>query len=266
MELPIHVDDKGNHWKLANIPAPLMRSHRIYGDEGTNTRLVPWAEIDERINSMGDGFYSNFISPLHDQNGYGMCVASTTASAIESAHLQAGEPLVKLSGGDLYGRINGGVDQGALLEDALTEAENGIAEVSECPYLEWRRRVAGITRKNHRLLEYFLAPTFHHCISGVTDGFQLITGIMWYDNYMPDSDAWLPKPSGRGGGHAIHGFRPAKRGSTYGIRHKNSWGNWGRFNGFFVIPQSAYSGQVGGWWLVRSVTSNATDQLPKPQF
>lgn len=266
MELPIHIDEQGNQWVLANIPAARTRMHRIFADEGTNTRLIPDSELNERIDAMGgDSPDMRFMTYVHDQNGYGMCNASATASAVETAHMQNGDPLVKLSGGDLYNRICGGSDQGSLLEDGLEESKNGIAEVTECPYLEWRRRSPGVTRKNNRVLEYFLAPTFEHCLSGVVQGFQLISGVMWYDNYTPNSEGWLPVGRGRPGGHAIHGIKGARKGSKRGIWHKNSWRpTWG-LGGFFILPQDAYDvGEVGGWWLVRSVTSTSGEKLPTP--
>lgn len=52
---------------------------------------------------------------------------------------------------------------------------------------------------------------------------------MWYDNFKVDGEGWLPA-SGRGnyGGHALCGFGLAKRGTTWGIRTRNSWNvTWG---------------------------------------
>ena len=48
---------------------------------------------------------------------------------------------------------------------------------------------------------------------------------------------------------------PAKRANgTYGIVHQNSWSTaWGK-SGRFVIPETAYTGPVGGWFAIRSVT------------
>lgn len=257
-----------------NIPDTDRTKYRwtIFGEDD-KTRLIPESEWDALIDQFD---YANpglsTLSYVHDQDGIGMCNASATASAIETAHMRAGDKFVALSAGDLYNRICGGQDQGSLLEDGLEESKNGIATVEECPYLEWRRRSQGNTRKFHRVLEWYLAPTFAHCMSGVLQGFDLISGIMWYDSYKQlTSEGWLPAPGGRPGGHAVHGYKPAKRsgssrGGKYGIWHKNSWTQRFGINGHCVFPQGAYQGNVGGWWLTRVVTSSHDDKLPTPAF
>lgn len=229
----------------------------VYGDVPA-CPLVPRSEWDALVEDNA-GPDDPFNSPAHDQNGYGMCNASATAAAIEDCRAMAGLPPVRLSGGDLYRRICGGSDRGSLLEDGIREAmRGGIASVEAVPYLEWRRAPAGAAEdaKRFRVLEAFLCPTFDHCYSAVLRGFRLITGILWAGNYDPGPDGWLPAPRGNGGGHAIKGYKPTRRGNRYGIWHRNSWARWGlNGTGDFVIPEAAYGGPVGGWWAVRAVVT-----------
>ncbi len=264
---PYQFEVDGKLFGTGNIDAPIRMKHAIYG-ESEDTPLVPesqWEAIAMQYEPDKPGMST--LTYVHDQNGYGMCNASATASVIETQEIKSGGALVKLSGGDLYNRICGGSDRGSMLEDGLEESKNGIATVDECPYLEWRRRSAGTTRSQHRVLEWYLCPTFAACFSAVCYGFDLVTGIMWYDNFNPDNTGWLPKRgSGRPGGHAIHGYKPAYGGGRAGIWHKNSWTTRYGIGGHMVIGREHYQGSVGGWWACRVVTAPKGDVLPNPRF
>lgn len=265
------VDDDGYERHLGNIVPEGPPKYRwpIYGDVDRTPMFArpEWPKLIAAMTAVGLSY--PYLSPVHDQNGYGMCNASATASALQGARLKQGLPLVHLSAGDLYGRINGGRDQGSMLEDSLAESMRvGIASVDVVPYLDWQGRHPGAaeSRRKYRVLEAFLCPEFDHCMSAVIAGFDLISGIMWHSNYKPDSDGWLPsRRSGQGGGHAVHGFAPAHRNGAFGIWHKNSWRpSWG-LQGLCVFPEPAYEGPVGGWWAVRSVVDEGGES-PAPKF
>ena len=250
--------------RLGNNPTPagLLRAFPVYGTV-PNTPLVPESEWKDRIDQMGNDWSDPYLGPIHDQNGYGMCNASATASAMEYQRAVQGLPYVPLSGGDLYMRIawNGG-DNGSTLEDGIKAAmDDGIASVPVVPYLDWRGENPGARedRKKYRVLEAFLCPTASHVMSAVLNKFSIVSGIWWYDSYSRlDQDGWLPRPAGNRGGHAVHGYKPAYRTVNgqvqYGIRHKNSWTvQWG-LRGLCVFPMSVYQSlDIGGWWAVRSV-------------
>jgi hypothetical protein len=179
---------------------------------------------------------------------------------MESTRAKQGLPVRKLSAGDLYRRICfRGRDSGSLLEDGIRVAmAEGLPTTDTCAYLDWKtdHAASASERVQNRVLEAFLCPSFDHVMSAVLSGFDLISGIMWYDSYRPTAATgwWLPKPGGGAGGHAVHGFKATRRGNEYGVWHKNSWTpSWGD-NGCCVFPERSYAGQVGGWWCVRSVT------------
>lgn len=269
-------DSTGQERFLGNVAAPLRFSWPTYGDTPT-TPMVPRSEWKRLVDQLpgGAGPEWPYLSPTHDQNGVGQCNADATTSALESQRLMQGLPLVLLSSGDLYHRINGGSDRGSLLEDGIREAYNGVATVDDCNGNIWRRGQwrAGTAdqRRPYRLLEAFLCPTFDHCFSATLMGFGLISGVLWYSNYEPGPDGWLPPGRGQGGGHAVHGYKPTYKGDQFGIRHKNSWTErWGlklgSIGGLCVFPEGAYRGPVGGWWAVRSVTDTGTPDLPVPKL
>lgn len=266
------IDIDGVPRFLGNNPQPqgLLRAWPVYG-ETAEEPLIPRSEWRDLIDAQPGGASMDdpFLPPVADQNGYGMCNASATATALEAARLMMGLPYVQLSGGDLYGRINGGVDRGSFLEDGLAESmKNGIAPVSAVPYLNWQTSPPGVdkVRLGFVVLEASLCPTFDHVMSAVLRGRKLISGVPWYANYKPDQTGWLPRGSGGSGGHAIFGYKGTYRNRTeYGIWHQNSWSpRWG-LNGRFVLHEGGYAGQVGGWWAIRAVSYSDKETLPAPK-
>lgn len=261
--------DSGHQFKLGNRDEPIKGSWTIFGDT-PQTPVIPRSEWDAIIASLPPGPDDPTLPPVHNQDGIGMCNPSATAAAIEAARAAEGLPYVSLSGGDLYHRISGGSDNGSTLEDGLAEAmAGGVASVAVVPYLDWRGnhgQAAVDDRARFRVLEAYLCPTFDHVFSAVAGGFKLISGIMWRDGYHPDQDGWLTGATGGQGGHAVFGYKPAKRGSTYGIWHQNSWtATWGPFAGRVVFPEVVYGRSIGGWWAVRGTTQEESG-IPQPKF
>lgn len=254
------IDSNGVERFMGNLEPPqghLCKAFPVYGDVA-EAPMVARSEWPALITQMGSGPEFPFLPPVHDQDGIGQCNADATAAMGESCRLSQGLPLVLLSAADLYDRINGGSDRGSLLEDAMEAAtKQGIGTLETCGPL-WKRGMRKATaeeRARFRFLEVFTCPTFDHVMSAVLMGFRLNSGIMWYQNYEPDGDGWLPlRGSGSPGGHAVFGYKPAMRGNAFGIWHQNSWGErWG-VAGRCVFPESSYKGPVGGWFAVRSIT------------
>lgn len=274
-ELNRVIDRAGQVRVLGNIPAKPRLKWKKYGTT-PDTPMVPESEWERLIEQFEPGPDFPFLPYVHDQGQVGQCNADDTVAMIESCRMSQGLPFVKLSPADLYHRINGGVDQGSLLEDALAECiKNGVGTAETCGLI-WQgtgqRTASAAERARFKVLEAFICPTVKHCMSAVLSGFRLSTGIMWYDNYDVDDQGWLPLKGQCSqpqcpGGHAVFGYKPAMRkgkSRTYfGIWHQNSWAeNWG-IAGRGVFPLEAYAGEVGGWWAVRSVTDEG-GVVPQP--
>lgn len=244
--------------KLGNNPTDgrLKAVWRVYGDV-PDQKMFARSEWPAEVAKYDAGPDFPFLPPVHDQDGVGQCNADSTTAMLESCRMEQGLPYVQLSAADLYDRINGGGDNGSLLEDALREVLNaGVGTAATCGTV-WRRgnpRASADERARYRAIELVWCPTFAHCFSAVLSGFRLSTGIVWFDNYNPDKDGWLPGGRGEVGGHAIMGYKPAMRGNTFGIWHQNSWSPRYGLQGRMCIPEGAYRGPVGGWWALRSVT------------
>ena len=93
-------------------------------------------------------------------------------------------------------------------------------------------------RKRFRVLEWYECPTFDHIMSALFAGFVVQSGTMWYDNYNPGPDGWLPSPAGRAGGHATMSYRPASRtvgGTLRGLPSIRALGGSGRVRGAWSL-------------------------------
>lgn len=255
----------GERVRLGNRVPPASRKAKAFpvlGDSETNTKLIPRGEWNGLLAAYKSGYEDESLPPDKNQNGVGQCNPTAGCSALEHRRMVQGLPFVSLSPADLYDRINGGHDDGSLLEDALSELmARGVGTSATCGDL-WKNgyfkgRASGQERSRFRVTEVFHCPTFDHHFSAALQGFSLVSGVPWYDNYTPDGDGWLPAPSGNYGGHALFGFRPAVRSGRYGIWHNQSWGpSWSpHTKGRFVISESQYeTGSIGGWYAIRSVT------------
>ena len=121
-------------------------------------------------------------------------------------------------------------------------------------------------RKPYRVVEAYLCTSFDAMASALQQGFFIHEGLMWRDNFDPDSQGWLPaRGAGGAGGHALLGYGLAKRSDgTWGIRTRNSWSaTWGQA-GDCIIGETLFNSQIGGWWAVRAVVQTADGNFPMP--
>lgn len=256
MALPV-IHAAGEDRKLGNIATVrLAKAWPTFGDV-PSTPMIPRSQWDQYVRT--DLGADPWLPYVRDQDGIGQCNAEATCAAIEASRAEQGLPPVRLSAADLYNRINRGVDDGSTLEDGLHEAMTAGVGTEATAGTLWRPGMRGAPpeeRARFRVTEAFLCPSFEHCFSAVIAGFKLVSGVVWYGNYNPGLDGWLPAAQGSPvGGHAVFGYMPVKRGATYGIGHQNSWTpRWG-IGGRCVFPEPMYAdGAVGGWWAVRLVT------------
>lgn len=279
MEELIHeIDTPDGPRRLGNIipdPDKVKYAFTPFGSV-PQAKLIP-RDLWPTLMANYSGPPTTNLRSASDQNGVGQCNCEAAAAAIEFIRRRQGLDQIELSPADLYARINGGVDQGSLLEDALKEiTTNGIGTVASCGSLwktgYYKGPASATERAKYRALEVYDCPTFDHLFSAVMSGWVGVSGVLWYDNFTPGPDGWLPSPSGRAGGHAVVAVQPAMRIKNgqpeYGIWHQNSWGvNWPRqgANGLFVIPESAYKGPVGGWYAVRGVVDEGGILPPEPK-
>jgi hypothetical protein len=253
---------------MGYIPADKLRLKWTAFGDAPNVPLVPeadWKPVD----------YSNFLPDVYDQDGRGQCASSSACTLVEASYWMAGLSCPKLSAGDLYSRVNGGRDQGSMLEDNMEELlTNGVATAATVPYVWDGRRhdtaAVKAERAKRKVVEVYVCPTFEATVSALQQGFLCQVGLMWYNNYNPGSDGWLPsRGTGRPGGHALMAYGCAKNPRTgeWGLLIRNSWNaKWG-IGGNCIIPKSDFGRDIGGFWAVRAVRqADAVSRLNQLRF
>lgn len=219
-----------------------------------------------------------FLPPVRDQGSVGKCNAVATANAFMMARRISGLSFQDLSDDYIYGNIcfrdawGRRQDSGSLLEDGLKWMQtNGTPTRSVVRDGNWNPQAwpsqAATEAREFIVEEAYLCPDFAAVASAVQQGFPVIVGIDWYDNFFQvDQDGWLPmRPGQPAGGHAIVCYGVSQRNGVWGADCRNSWGpTWGR-GGNFTIPEQHFQGQVGGFWAIRSVKqSRATVSTQQP--
>jgi len=262
MSLP-ELDVSGQQWKCGCLPrvCGLGAQFPLLADR---IELIPesdWREVD----------WSHFVPEILNQDGIGACNAFAATSALRICRIMAGQPDVRLSPGHLYGRINGGRDQGSLLGDALEALmKEGVCTTDEVGELSWRKRdwpsgLEAISAR-YKITEAFDAPTFSHLATAILMGFVVDYGIMVGNAFDTDASGWVAEGGGRGG-HAMCGVglaRREKRGKTqWGIVTVNSWGKqWGR-DGLGIVPSSYFANETfTDGWAVRVAVDPSEEAYP----
>lgn len=243
----------------------VTKAFRVFGDAGS-APLIPekdWKPVDS----------SHAIALIKDQDGVGQCNAEATVYCAEAIRALDGMPYVELSAANLYGRINGGRDQGSLLEDAIEEINKvGVCSAKTVGRLDWRPNGWPTNWKQeaqrYRILEWWWCPTAEHLVSAAMHGWIMNIGMMWGSGDNTDADGFLPdKVSGQAGGHAVcrAGFLiDSKRGPYF--PGPNSWSmKWGA-KGWMNITLARLKREEGnfGWFAARSVTIPSGD-MDMPQ-
>jgi hypothetical protein len=208
-------------------------------------------------------------TPIKDQDGIGACNAFATVDTVETAYAINRIECPPLSTGYLYGNINGGRDQGSMLEDAIEWMQtHGTCKASTVGMLDWKKSQwpagAAEEAKQYRVLEWWTCPTFEHVVSAILRGFAVNIGVMWGNSDNPDADGWLPDSVRGGGGHSIMRCSVEHRGGIWGVGGKNSWSEkWGK-KGWMTFSEKRLTAEQGnfGWFAVRAVTYPMDSGLP----
>lgn len=213
-------------------------------------KLVPeseWTDCSKR----------HILYHIFDQDGIGSCNANAACQTLMLWRNELGLPKAILSPGNLYGRINGGRDQGSMLSDALLELMKvGVCRTDFCNPNDWKKNTYkqgwDNDAKRYAILEGFDCPTFAHIASAIQLGFFVDFGIMVNQSFEPDSEGVIPPMSGRGGGgHAMTAIGMKKIGGMWHVETVNSWGEkWG-LKGVCFIPQTYFKGDFVDAWANR---------------
>lgn len=251
---------KEDAFRLGNLaPVKALDAKWVkVGDPASPVPLIPraqWKPISLEA----------FLPPVRNQGDIGKCNATATVAAFETARNIAGLSPQRLSDDYLYGNIvardqfGRRLDRGSFLEDGMSwMLDNGTCLNTTVKNGNWNPPAwpasAAAEAKDFTTEEVFLCQNFDAVVSAIQQGFPVVVGVLWYKGYFQtDSEGWIFQQGQNVGGHAIMAYGYTERNGQRGVRCRNSWGTeWG-IGGNFVLPEWAFTNQVGGFWAIRSV-------------
>ncbi len=143
-----------------------------------------------------------------NQGQRGSCNGYAGARALSRARALRGLDVVHLSGEFLYAAINGGRDQGSMLDDAFDWIQkHGVCREELVPYEEYRwNRVSEEAKRdaeNFKGLELYAVDTRQELYSAVALGFMCVIAVHVGRNFTNvDSKGRVPRSNGVGN-HAV---------------------------------------------------------------
>ncbi len=242
MTLPVHIDTNGVPRVLAVLPPlPGFGGQPKFSEVSEAIPRTQWQETD----------LSGFAAPILDQGQHGSCVGHGAVTSFWRAWLMAGGTHHDFSACYIYGEINRGSDQGAVISDAADCLLNkGVCLLSTVPegMVFSRNFPSGADAEAAR----FKASLVVHCedfdeiASAIQQGF-CVAGCVRVGNSFNNLDSNGVPPASRGmGNHCIAhvGLKKLSDG-TWGLLTQNSWGvGWG-LKGYYVQTEAHYANQAG---------------------
>lgn len=197
---------------------------------------------------------SHEIRRVLDQNGVLCCTAAAAVGALQLIRTADGLADRHLSMGVLYGQINGGVDAGAAIDDALEALQTtGTCSVQHAPELEWRQGYWPANWRalaaNFRIAEAFDAETLDDVGSGLELHYPTVAGIFWGS-----------------AGHAVIVIGKRRVQTRWEWLLLNSWGAHWEDDGRAYVSEQAMAGiRTFGAWILRCAHIAGDDPpLPRP--
>lgn len=251
-----YIDFGGHRRYLARIQTT-PTSRKKYGIKRATVPTIPqsqWTEQDFRP----------FAPPVKDQDGEGACVAFSGTTLHQTSRALQGMSFVDLSCGHLYGQINGGGDNGATVEDALTALEKtGQCTTALVDDMTWQTRKwpAGVGPEAARFkVEIGGEVTTFEEICSLLEVSQLTAiGIDCGRNFNPSSAGVLPNQSGAGGGHGLPVLGKKLINGVWYLIIRNSWNTgWGDA-GDCYMPRSYIDAAGGGHYTITASADDPND-------
>lgn len=210
---------------------------------------------------------------IANQGGRGSCNGYAGAKALQRARVKRGLPLVKLSGEGLYAQINGGRDQGSMLDDGMKcMIDSGVPPEDMVPHEEylWSKisQEAKAACGRFRAHEAYRVDTDEEMACGIALGYVGVIAVHVTNAYNRiDADGVVSATDGPGN-HAVCVEDARWRDNEFQYLVPGSWGlqlhdqgrgwhSWRRHLRTTVTYHAFY--------LIRSVSEDTNNPLPEVQ-
>lgn len=201
-----------------------------------------------------------------DQNGHGACVGHGSVSAFEAAWKIKSATDRAFSAYCVYGQVNGGSDNGAVVSDALDALrQNGVCLESTVPPGVWQRRrfPKGWEQeaRRFRIRDAFAVRDFDAIGTAILLGYPVSFGVDIGRQFEPDGRGIVPDQRGGGGGHCMAAIGLARFDGRWHFCVQNSWGDdWGK-GGMCYMPES-YFRDTDAWAVEVTLEDPQEGNLP----
>lgn len=167
---------------------------------------------------------------ITDQKSHGSCNGFAGAAALSKARWLRGiRDKMILSGAFLYSLINGGRDNGSMLEDGLREVQKtGICPASlvgwDAIYPKQQPANARSEAAKHKGMKCYAVQTKQGFRSALAAGFPVIVAVQAGGNFQRLNAQGIAGVDSGGGNHAIHSYDIEIIGGKEYYLTDNSWG------------------------------------------
>jgi C1A family cysteine protease len=251
------------------VPTYKPATFPVYADNGpmfTKEQIGKIVTDPERVAG------SRLFKPeewIRNQGSVGSCNGQAGAHALERVQVSRGVKRRRLSGEGLYALINGGMDNGSMLDDGMHAlVNNGAPEEQYVPvakFLTQRQlsREAVDSMKRNKAHECYRVESEQELASGLAAGFCGVVAVHATNSYGKLDSRSVSPPARGPGNHAVlvHDVRFSSSGG-YEFESANSWGlNWGNRGHNWITWASHLQStiQYHAFYLIRSVGFGDSD-------
>lgn len=210
---------------------------------------------------------------VKNQRSHGSCQGFATSSALSKARHRRGLDRVDLSGAYAYSKVNGGNDNGSMLEDGMESAErDGICEEVLAGWdaiypNRYDRIKCDENAKQYKAFECYVVRTEIALASALINNFDCVTAVHADNGFMKlDSDGIAGGGNGPGN-HAVHcdGIDWNDRLKKLIFDHQNSWDvTYGQNGRMFTYwdRHHAPTTRYHQFYAIRSTIDGPKDDFP----
>lgn len=253
-----YVEQGGHRRILAALPRRQTYGARRFRDVYGVIPRSSWQEVD---------FSAVVPHWILDQDGTGSCVGHGSCTAFTYGWLLGGATPQEFSACFLYGLINGGSDNGAVVGDALQALKTtGICLLSQVPEGKIYKRDfpqdAFTTAARFKISDAVDCPSFDEIGSALMMRRPVSFGVEIGQAFEPDGSGVIPDQRGGGGGHCMCAMGLKQINGKWHLKVQNSWGEkWG-LQGFCYMPESYFQG--GDNWAVEFAAEDPQEENVPP--
>lgn len=183
---------------------------------------------------------------IADQGSAGSCNGWAGARALTRARIRRGLSPVLLSGSYLYSLINGGRDNGSMLEDGMLTlqsrgcASDAVVSANEIYPSQYDRQKADHEASYYKAFECYAVETMEGLFTAAAIGFDLVVAVDVQSDFSKLDVNGFPHGGSGGGNHAVAADGMIAVNGELALTAYNSWGpRWGQ-NGRMLLTWSRH--------------------------